>query len=187
MGINGLHNVYNVTGVIIAAHEFLGLPYDRILPSVESFTGVSGRMEEVGNVGGRDIYVDYAHNPAGVETLLKEFKKLFGDFTCVITVSSESGYKGDVEIFDSAVRFSKFIVPASEASRKIAAQMLHENPELDDRIFMGQGSDFEKTGTLGASEDEVRDGIKKALDCDCDVVIAVGEAATRYKSVVFDL
>ena len=144
MGINGLHNVYNVTGVIIAAHEFLGLSYDRILPSVESFTGVSGRMEEVGNVCGRDIYVDYAHNPAGVETLLKEFKKLFGDFTCVITVSSESGYKGDVEIFDSAVRFSKFIVPASEASRKIAAQRLCENPELDERIFMGHGSDFEK-------------------------------------------
>ena len=52
---------------------------------------------------------------------------------------------------------------------------------------MGHGSDFEKTGTLGASEDEVREWIKKALDLDCDVVIAVGEAATRYKSVVFDL
>ena len=30
MGIDGMHNVYNLTGVIIAAHEFLDLPYDKI-------------------------------------------------------------------------------------------------------------------------------------------------------------
>ena len=69
MGVDGLHNVYNLIGVIIAAHEFLELPYNKILPSIASFTGVSGRMEEVGKVKGKDIFVDYAHNPAGVETV----------------------------------------------------------------------------------------------------------------------
>ena len=43
MGIDGLHNVYNLTGVIIAAHKFLDLPYDKILPTIASFSGVSGR------------------------------------------------------------------------------------------------------------------------------------------------
>ena len=187
MGVDGLHNVYNLTGVIIAAHTFLELPYNKILPSIASFTGVSGRMEEVGEVKGKDIFVDYAHNPAGVETVLKEFKKLFGDFTTVITVSSESGYVGDIDIFNSVLKFSKFIVPASVASQKIALEKLRSNPKLNDRIFLNHVDDFEKTGTLGASEEEVRDGLRKALNLDCEMVIAIGEAATKFKDVVFEL
>ena len=187
MGVDGLHNVYNLIGVIIAAHKFLDLPYDKILPSVASFTGVSGRMEEVAKVKGKDIFVDYAHNPAGVETVLKEFKKLFGDFTTVITVSSESGYPGDLGIFNSVLKFSKFIVPASVASHKIAIEKLEDNPKLNDRIFLNHISDFKKTGTLGASQEEVRDGLIKALNLDCEMVIAIGEAATKFKSVIFEL
>lgn len=187
MGIDGLHNVYNLTGVIIAAHKFLDLPYDKILLSIASFDGVSGRMEEVGKVNGKDIYVDYAHNPAGVETVLKEFKKLFGDFTTVITVSSESGYEGDIDIFNSVLKFSKFIVPASVASQKIAVEKLKANSKLNDRIFLNHVDNFKKTGTLGASQEEVRDGLKKALNLDCEMVIAIGEAATKFKDVVSDL
>ena len=187
MAIDGLHNVYNVTGVIIAAHKFLDLPYDKILPSIATFTGVSGRMEEVGKVNGKTIFVDYAHNPAGVETVLKEFKKLFGDFTTVITVSSESGYPGDLDIFNSVLKFSKFIVPASTASQKIATEKLKDNPKLNDRIFFNYVGNFEKTSTLGASEEEVKEGIKKALNLDCEMIIAIGEAATKFKSIVFEL
>ena len=187
MGVDGLHNVYNLVGVIIAAHEFLKLPYDKILPSIASFNGVSGRMEEVKEVNGKDIFVDYAHNPAGVETVLKEFKKLFGDFTTVITVSSESGYAGDLDIFNSVLKFSKFIVPASVASQKIALEKLKDNPKLNDRIFLNHIGEFEKTGTLGASQDEVRDGIKKAINLDCEMVIAIGEAACKFKNIIFEL
>ena len=187
MAIDGIHNVYNVTGVIIAAHKFLDLPYDKILPSIATFTGVSGRMDEVGTVNGKTIFVDYAHNPAGVETVLKEFKKLFGDFTTVITVSSESGYPGDLDIFNSVLKFSKFIVPASTASQKIATEKLKDNPKLNDRIFFNYVGNFEKTSTLGASEEEVKEGIKKALNLDCEMIIAIGEAATKFKSIVFEL
>ncbi|WP_407454080.1 Mur ligase family protein [Methanobrevibacter sp.] len=187
MAIDGIHNVYNVTGVIIAAHKFLDLPYDKILPSIATFTGVSGRMDEVGTVNGKTIFVDYAHNPAGVETVLKEFKKLFGDFTTVITVSSESGYPGDLDIFNSVLKFSKFIVPASTASQKIATEKLKDNPKLNDRIFFNYVGNFEKTSTLGASEEEVKEGIKKALNLDCEMIIAIGEAATKFKSIVFEI
>jgi UDP-N-acetylmuramate--alanine ligase len=40
---------------------------------------------------------------------------------------------------------------------------------------------------MGASKNQVRDGIKKALNLDCEMVIAIGEAATKYKSLIFDL
>ena len=187
MSIDGLHNVYNVTGVIIAAHEFLKLPYDKILPSIVSFTGVGGRMEKVATFNGKEIYVDYAHNPAGVQTVLSQFNKLYGDFACVITVSSESGYGGDLEIFNHALEFSKYIVPASVASQKIANEKLKEDSSLSDRILFDHIDDFVKKGTLGANYDEVKDGIKKALNTDCSLIVAVGEAATKFKTCVDDL
>ena len=187
MGIDELHNVYNITGVIIAAHEFLKLPFDKILKSVATFTGVKGRMEKVAKINSKNIFIDYAHNPAGVQTVLGEFKKLFGDFTTVITVSSESGLEGDLEIFNSVVKFSKFIVPASSASQKIASEKLKENPKLNDKIFLNHISEFEKKGTLGASENNVRDGIKKALNLDCDMIVAIGEAAIKFKNVIYEL
>ena len=187
MGIDGLHNVYNVIGVIIAAHEFLKLPYDKILESISAFTGVEGRMEKVAEINSKTIYVDYAHNPAGVQTVLSQFKKLFGDFTCVITVSSESGNVGDLTIFNSALEFSKYVVPASAASQKIAKELILKDSSLSDRILFDSVDDFVKEGTLGASYDEVKEGIKKALDTDCDLIVAIGEAATKFKSCIDEL
>ncbi|WP_292798227.1 Mur ligase family protein [Methanobrevibacter sp.] len=184
MAIDGLHNVYNVTGVIIAAHEFLKLPYDKILESIATFTGVEGRMEKVADIGSKEIYVDYAHNPAGVQTVLNQFEKLFGEFTCVITVSSESGHDGDCEIFKNALEYSKYIVPASAASQRIANEILQEDSSLSERILFDHVDDFVKKGTLGASYDEVRDGIEKALTTDCDLIVAIGEAATKFKSCI---
>ena len=187
LSVPGLHNVYNVTGAIIAAHEFLNLDYDNILKSVETFTGVDGRMEKVATVNGKDIIVDYAHNPAGVQTVLREIKKIHGDFTTVITVASESGPIGDEEIFKNALRYSKYVIPASVASQKVANNLLTENPELKDRIFFDSIDNFKKEGTIGASYDEVYDGIKTALYTDSNLIVAIGEAATKYKSCVNDL
>ena len=187
MAIDGLHNVYNIIGVIIAAYEFLKLPYDKILESVSTFTGVEGRMEKIGEIDSKEIYVDYAHNPAGVQTVLSQFKNLFGDFTCVITVSSESAGSGDLEIFNNVLEFSKYVVPASVASQKIARELILNDSSLSDRILFDSVDDFVKKGTLGASYDEVKDGIKKALNTDCDLIVAIGEAATKFKSCIDDL
>ena len=187
MSIDGLHNVYNVTGVIIAAHEFLKLPYDKILESVATFTGVEGRMEKVAEINSTEIYVDYAHNPAGVQTVLDQFEKLFGDFTCVITVSSESGHDGDLAIFNNALKYAKYVVPASAASQKIACELIRDDSSLTEKILFDHVDDFVKKGTLGASYDEVREGIEKALTIDCGLIVAIGEAATKFKSCVDDL
>ena len=187
MSIDGLHNVYNVTGVIIAAHEFLKLPYDKILESVATFTGVEGRMEKVAEINSTEIYVDYAHNPAGVQTVLDQFEKLFGDFTCVITVSSESGYDGDLAIFNNALEYAKYVVPASAASQKIACELIRDDSSLTEKILFDHVDDFVKKGTLGASYDEVREGIEKALTMDCGLIVSIGEAATKFKSCVDDL
>lgn len=96
----------------------------------------------------KDVVVDFAHNPAGVETVLREFKKLYGDITTVITISSESGAKGDLEIFDNVLEFSKYVVPASSASQKIASDKISEHPELKEKIMLNHVDDFVKKALL---------------------------------------
>ena len=155
---------------------------------IATFGGVSGRMEKVATIGEKDVVVDFAHNPAGVETVLREFKKLYGDITTVITISSESGAEGDLEIFNKVLEFSKYIVPASSASQKIASDKISERPELKEKIILDHGvDDFVKKGTLGATFDEVQEGINQALNLDCNMIIAIGEAATKFKKCVNNL
>lgn len=188
MQLDGIHNVYNVVGVIIAAHEFLNLDYDKILNSIASFTGVSGRMEKITTINGKDVIVDFAHNPAGVKTVLTAFKKLFGDITTVITISSESGEEGDLEIFENVLELSSYVVPASSASQKIAKKVIDENPSIKDRIILNSiYEDFVKEGTIGATPEEVKKGVEDALTIDCNKIIVIGEAGTKFKKSILDI
>lgn len=188
MQLDGIHNVYNVVGVIIAAHEFLNLDYGRILDSVATFTGVPGRMEKVTAIDGKDVIIDFAHNPAGVKTVLTAFKRLFGDITTVITISSESGEEGDLEIFENVLDLSAYVVPASSASQKIAKMLIDENPSLKDRIILKSiDEDFVKKGTIGATPDEVKEGVKDALEIDCNKIVVIGEAGTKFKDAILDI
>ena len=122
--LDGLHNVYNSVGAIIAARRFLKLSDEEIQKGLLSFKGTAGRMEIMGKVGDKTIMVDYAHNPAGVETVLKEITKIYGDTTVVITVTSESGHEGDIEILEKALDNVKYIVPASHDSRLVVDELL---------------------------------------------------------------
>lgn len=49
--------------------------------------------------------------------------------------------------------------------------------------------DFVKKGTLGATFDEVQEGINQALNLDCNMIIAIGEVATNLKnvSIIYEL
>lgn len=184
MNIRGMHNVFNITGAIIAGHEFLKIPFKNIIKSVSNFKGVPGRMETLNIVNGKKVIVDYAHNPAGVETVLREFKNIYDEFTLIITISSESGYSGDLKIFDFALNFAKFIIPSSKASQKIAFEKIKENPKLASKIILPDiDTNFDKKGTLGATPDDIAHGFKKAINLYPSTIIAIGEAAIKFKSV----
>jgi len=187
MKLIGLHNVYNVTGAIVAAREYLNLPMDKILRAVETFEGVPGRIEHLFTHQGMEVILDYGHNPAGIETVLRELKKVYESITVVLTVSSESGKQGDVEIFDKVLKFGDFIVPASHASRMVAETQI-EGIESGKIVMTSESKvEFDKTGTLGANSDQVLDGIKTGLKCKSSALICLGEAAFKYKKFILEL
>ncbi|MDD3753682.1 MAG: Mur ligase family protein [Methanobacterium sp.] len=177
MGIKGLHNVYNAMGAIATAHELLQIPLKDIKKYLKDFKGVPGRLEYIHRGEKVDLIVDYAHNPSGVETVLRELSKTYEKLTAVITISSESGTAGNLDIMEKAIHNADFIIPASYDSRQAAGKYISSGKiKLTDNA-----PDKFRNGTLGATKEQVIEGLKKGLECNSDVVICIGEAAVKFK------
>ena len=59
-------NALAAAGLVIST----GTTAAAVIPALEKLQGVPGRMELMGLSGGAGIYVDYAHSPGGLETVL---------------------------------------------------------------------------------------------------------------------
>lgn len=157
MGIKGLHNVYNALGAIATAHELLKIPLQDIKKYLKNFKGVPGRLEYIHRGKKVDLIVDYAHNPSGVETVLRELNKTYKKLTVVISISSESGTTGNLDIMEKAIYNADFIIPASYDSRQAAGKYISSGKiKLTDKA-----PDKFRNGTLGATEEQVIEGVKK--------------------------
>lgn len=177
MRIFGLHNVYNALGAIATAKELLKIPLEDIKTYLKTFTGVPGRLEYIHRGQELDVIVDFAHNPSGVETVLREVHKSYNRLAVMITTSSESGPKGDLDILKSALKNADYIIPASHHSRQAAEKYISQGKII---LTDKEPEKFRK-GTLGATSDQVIEGLKKAFECNADALICIGEAATKYK------
>jgi UDP-N-acetylmuramate--alanine ligase len=177
MGIYGLHNVYNALAAIAAATELLKIPLEDLQNYLKTFTGVPGRLEYVQCGQKMDVIVDFAHNPSGVETVLREVHKSYNRVAVIITTSSESGPKGDLDIIKSALKNADYIIPASYHSRQAAGKYIsHTKIILTDK----EPEKF-REGTLGATPEQLIEGLKKGLKCNADALLCIGEAAIKYK------
>lgn len=67
--IPGEYNIYNALAAAAAA-SYLGISKPLIKKSLESFNGLSGRMEEIKNKRGIKVVVDFAHTPNALEKAL---------------------------------------------------------------------------------------------------------------------
>lgn len=84
--IPGDYNMQNALASAAVA-ECLGIDKSVIKQSLEGFTSLSGRMEEVGNSRGIKIIIDFAHTPNALEKVLKTLRqqtqgKLIAVFGC---------------------------------------------------------------------------------------------------------
>jgi len=67
--IIGLHNMANATAAIAAARH-AGVPVEHSLAALAKFEGVKRRLEMIGDVGGVQVYDDFAHHPTAVAATL---------------------------------------------------------------------------------------------------------------------
>ncbi|MDO4427083.1 MAG: UDP-N-acetylmuramate:L-alanyl-gamma-D-glutamyl-meso-diaminopimelate ligase [Moraxella sp.] len=75
--MTGKHNVMNALSVIGAALH-IGIEMAVACEALSKFAGVKRRMELIGNVGGVEIYDDFAHHPTAIATTLDGARKKVG-------------------------------------------------------------------------------------------------------------
>lgn len=63
-------NALVAAGLCIAAGE----KPERVLAALEKITGAQGRLQRIPGAGRGEVYVDYAHTPDGLETVLKALR-----------------------------------------------------------------------------------------------------------------
>lgn len=161
-------NVYNSLAAATGAW-LSGLDINDIADGINSFSGVNGRLEIIND--NPKIILDYAHNPAGVKSVIQTVSNIIqndkklanGRFIIVNTISSESGDEGDLEI---AKLLSKadIIIPASYSafkSSKFINDFANEKCEI---IYTESSKNSTKVGTLGASFEQVKEGLIIALN-----------------------
>jgi UDP-N-acetylmuramate--alanine ligase len=68
--VPGAHNVANALAAL-AAVRAVGVPLDRAIAALESFSGIRRRMELVGIAKGVTVIDDFAHNPDKIAATLK--------------------------------------------------------------------------------------------------------------------
>ncbi len=74
LAFTGRHNVYNALSAATCAME-LGIENAAIEKGLSAIKSVSGRLENVGNYNGAEIYVDFAHTPDGLGKSLEALKQ----------------------------------------------------------------------------------------------------------------
>ena len=74
--LHGKHNLRNLLAAIAVAYD-LELPLETVLPAARTFSGVSRRLELIGQAGGIYIYDDYAHHPTEIKATLEGVRDVF--------------------------------------------------------------------------------------------------------------
>ncbi|OAB33909.1 UDP-N-acetylmuramoyl-L-alanyl-D-glutamate--2,6-diaminopimelate ligase [Paenibacillus glacialis] len=174
----GKFNVYNALGAITAT-LLEGVPLDEIKRSLESLSGVDGRVESVDAGQPFAVIVDYAHTPDGLENVLKTV-----DEFAVGRVLTVFGCGGDRD------KTKRPIMGKIAAKYSDVVFVTSDNPRTEDPESILK--DIEQ----GLIEDQVpqekyqlivdrRGAIQKAIDMASpeDVVLIAGKGHETYQLI----
>jgi UDP-N-acetylmuramyl tripeptide synthase len=175
----GMANIYNSLAAASGAWLF-GIEFDNIIKGINSFQGVSGRGEIVSD--SPKIILDFAHNPAGVQSIIETIlssKEDFQNLIIINTISSESGKDGDLKIAN-ILSYGDIIIPVSNSAFKFSKYI---NSQIK---HIKSSSNSEKQGTLGANLKQVNEGIELGLKIanDEDIILIIGEGGVKFSKEI---
>lgn len=171
-----LHNIYNVLGAFACAVDE-GWDARAVAQAIASFRGVPGRMERAVYEKDYFVFVDYAHTPKAVESVLRSVRPLTGGR--LITVIGCGGNRDPLKrapMGEIAARYSDQVIFTSDNPRK-------EDPEeILRQINAGVPAEWKhKTSTLI----DRREAIARALGLakKGDAVLILGKGHENYQVV----
>jgi len=137
LSVSGTHNIYNALAAATSA-LCLGISPKCIATGLSKFTGAGRRFEKKGEIGGADIYDDYAHHPSEVKATLSTVKEM--DYKRIICVFQPHTYTR------TAALKNEFIEALSIA----------------DKVILSHIYAAREKNTIGISSKVISDGIENA-------------------------
>lgn len=130
MGTFQAENALLAAAIVMAGGQAAG----RILPFLEKLTGVPGRMAHVATHEGAGIYVDYAHTPDAIETVLQAARPhTSGQLVAIIGAGGDRDATKRAPMGAAAARYADQVIitddnPRSEDPATIRDQVLAGAP-----------------------------------------------------------
>src|SRR6185437_15216629 len=87
--LSGRHNVMNALAALVAAHA-VGIDVAAALPALADFRSVARRMEFLGEIGGVQVYDDFAHHPTAIATTLAGLRARVGSARILVGMEPRS-------------------------------------------------------------------------------------------------
>lgn len=178
--ITGEHMIYNVVAAVIAALSS-GITLENSFKALESFQGVPGRLQRVGNQFNKTVFVDYAHTPDALENVLRslhEVQKKAARGSKIITVFGCGGDRDKSKrplMGKIAVKYSDLVIITSDNPRT-------EPPEkIIDDILAGLNEHKKNYSTQIDRELAIAEAISQASEN--DVVLIAGKGHEDYQII----
>lgn len=138
--LTGLFNLFNLTAALTVFTDLFPLyPINRLMADVQGLAPVRGRLEKVANDRGLHIFIDYAHSPAALETVLETLGQFCtGRLICVFGAGGNRDRGKRPEMLQTVLaRASLAIITNDNPRREDPAAIIYDmlGPEKPDKPF----------------------------------------------------
>jgi UDP-N-acetylmuramate--alanine ligase len=143
LNIEGYHNIYNSTAVIIAG-QMLKLCLNGSVKSIENFLGVSRRFEILGLCEGALIISDYAHHPTEIKASIKTARLKIKNNGKLFVVFQPHTYSRTYSLFNEFLKCLNdcdYLILCKEYSARetpdmgLSAKQLFDNIEHKNKFY----------------------------------------------------
>lgn len=176
--LTGGFNLENILSAAGAAHS-LGISFENIKNGIEDCKNIPGRLERVENDIGRFIFVDYAHTPDALESILKTLRPLkTKSKSKLITLFGCGGDRDPLKrkiMGKIAAEYSDLIIVTSDNPRSEDPEQIIEN--------ILEGINIEDTNKELIIQTDRKKALKTAvkLSNPGDIIVAAGKGHETYQ------
>ena len=170
----GKHNLSNLTASFAASSLVNFIP-EKFIDAMSKFSGVRGRLEPIKLENGAMVFIDYAHTPDAIETVLKTLNELkTGHMITIFGCGGNRDVSKRAPMTKIANSMSDFAIATSDNPRK----------EPQAKIFQDMKCGVVDTSKIEFIEDR-KDAIFHAIDMSRpdDIILIAGKGHETYQII----
>jgi UDP-N-acetylmuramoyl-L-alanyl-D-glutamate--2,6-diaminopimelate ligase len=170
----GGFNISNLLAVL-SGLVCSGISFEKVCGAISGLTHPQGRLQKVRSLFRRSVYVDYAHTPDALKSVLATLKGLVQFDGRLITVFGAGGDRDK----NKRPMMGNVVLDYSDIAIVTSDNPRYENPlEISEAIVVGNKNRF-------MIDLDRRSAIRRAIDLsgEADIVLIAGKGHEKYQEV----